>query len=241
MVQLKSPTYDDSNDGNMDFELPSEGVQLAQIYAVIDLGLQPGSQKYPAPKPKLLIMFELQEQLSNGEYAGQPFSVNMFVTNTSGTKGQLNTRICEPLGIDISKVQDIEKELVGKLCQVDIAHNYVQKKNRTYADINGSVQRPRRGDQGWQLFNGKTNPQWRYPKFAQRLRESALEPPEDIGDQWEPEEEGQGKAEPVMTQSQPKQQQPAQPQQQPQPEQKHPLDEALEENQDSGVDDQIPF
>lgn len=238
MVQLRhsETKYEDNL-----IQLPTEGVQPALIYAVVDLGLQPaqpGSPYSDKPTWTILLMFELQEKLPEGKHAGEPFSVRLFLTNSGHKKSNLVKNVFQPLGIDPYKVRDLEQALVGQLCQVNIVYKWSEKRGRSYANIKGALQLPRHGDKAWKLYNGKSNPDWTFPKFAQKKRMNALEPPADLGCKWEPEEEGQGQTQPVMDRPS----QASQPSQAP-PEQEHPLDKNPNNNEDetANPNGQIPF
>ena len=65
MALFKKPTLQSAPTGEGSGQyrpLLDAGMYNARILRVIDLGLQPGSQQYPEPKPKMEIEFELQDE-----------------------------------------------------------------------------------------------------------------------------------------------------------------------------------
>ena len=193
----------DDNYDNTPKEIPKEGWHLAKIYAVIPLGLQEGGPKYPKPKDKLAICFELDEKMSNGKLAGMPFGLTKIYTNSPYEESKLMKELIKPLNIRIEPRQDLEKILVNTLVCVDIA--YEKKKDnpeKVYANI-VQITRPRPDDMGkdWELFNGKHKPDWTYPPWIQKKRNNAIKPPSDEGCQWEPDLDEGNKPQPVYDNS----------------------------------------
>ena len=65
MALFKKPTLQSTSTGEGSGQyrpLLDAGMYNARILKVIDLGIQPGSQTYPEPKPKMEIEFELQDE-----------------------------------------------------------------------------------------------------------------------------------------------------------------------------------
>lgn len=112
-------------DTGAEFARPEPGMQQAVCSHVYDLGMQPGYQG--AISHKLVILWELEERIKEGEYAGQRFVISKFYTASLNEKANLRNDLVAWRGRDFTpdelKGFDIEK-IVGANCYV----NLVEKK-----------------------------------------------------------------------------------------------------------------
>ena len=167
-------------------ELPPEGLCHAVCYAVIDLGKQQNG-KYP-PKWRALFCFELSKRLENGSAEGQRFGVFRLYTNSSHEKSNLMRDLTAWLGKLPQPGEDLEELCVGTAACVNIRHREGKNGNGEYPEI-VAINPPLDDFEPWEPENGKANPEWRFPRFATRMRTEALEKAEDYPSEWDQLEE----------------------------------------------------
>ncbi len=123
-----------SRNAKSDFEIAPAGNHLANCIKVIDLGTQPGSEKFPKPKRKVKISWELPEELV-GE-TGKPFIINQKYTLSLHE----NAALCQHLeswrgrpftdaeadGFDIAN-------LLGVACMLNVVH--AKSGDNVYANV----------------------------------------------------------------------------------------------------------
>lgn len=112
-------------DTGADFARPEPGMQQAVCSHVYDLGMQPGFQG--AITHKLVILWELEERIKEGTFAGQRFVISKFYTASLNEKANLRADLTSWRGKDFTAEEllgfDIEK-IVGVNCYL----NLVEKK-----------------------------------------------------------------------------------------------------------------
>ena len=107
-----------------DFEKCPTGLQRSICYFVEDIGTQEGNYKgKPLSKKQLIIGWELEARIKEGEYAGQPFAISKFYTQTINDMSNL----CKDLESWRGKKFTVEekkgfnmKVVVGVQCTLNI-------------------------------------------------------------------------------------------------------------------------
>lgn len=132
-------TFSEKGADNGKFLVPS-GSHIALCNLVVYLGIQPGSGKYPEPKPQLLIGWELPHEIIEYEKDGKqlkgPRVINKTYTASMGKKSNLRKDLeswrgkafgeGEAGSFDISKV-------LGVGCMLNVIHS--QGSEKTYANV----------------------------------------------------------------------------------------------------------
>lgn len=123
---------------NSNKTIAPEGMHVARIYQIIDLGTTEQGGDYPGKKRKVQILFELPNETSVFDQAkgAQPFYAKSLYTLSMNSKAILRKDVESLLG----KTMD-DKEaysfnifnLIGKECMVQIVH--AKKGDNTYANI----------------------------------------------------------------------------------------------------------
>jgi hypothetical protein len=118
------------------------GTHIAICDIVADLGIQPGSGMYPAPKRKVYIRFELPNERIDFEKDGKkqngPAVISKTYTASMNEKANLRKDMEGWRGEAMSdeKAEDFDVAVVlGKACMLSITHT--QKGEKTYANIVG--------------------------------------------------------------------------------------------------------
>jgi hypothetical protein len=134
--------------GESTFTPVSEGLHQAICSAVVDLGMQPGSDMYPQPKRQVYLRFDCVDETVEFEKDGQkmtgPARCGATYTLSLGDKSKLRPLLeswrgkkftAEELeGFDISKLLNVP-------CQIQILHNH--KGGNTYANVQTIVPFPK--------------------------------------------------------------------------------------------------
>lgn len=121
-----------------EFEMVEPGMHKARCIKVIDLGTQETEYKSIIQhKHKIMIMFELPEtEMKEGENAGKPFAINLFVTLSLDKKSTLRPLLVSWRGRDFTEDEaanfDMFK-LLNVTALVNVIHN--KKDDNTYANI----------------------------------------------------------------------------------------------------------
>lgn len=129
--------------GGKDFEPVSAGTHFAVCTGVFDIGLQPGSVAYPAPRRILQLRFEIPAERVQWEKDGQSFDKPAIIyerlTLSMGKKALLRAMVESWYGIGLTDEMaakvDIEK-FAGRCATLSIVHN--KSGEKTYANI-GSI------------------------------------------------------------------------------------------------------
>jgi hypothetical protein len=114
--------------GGGDFEQPPVGTHVARCVKVIDIGTQKGEYQGKATsKRQCIIGWELPDELmSEGDYAGKPFTVSKFYTASLSEKANLRKDLANWRGRDFTE-QELQgfdaKNILGKACLVSLTPN----------------------------------------------------------------------------------------------------------------------
>lgn len=121
-----------SDSGGGDFQQAPAGTHIARCVRLIDLGTQFGEyQGKPTSARKIVVGWELpNERMTEGEYAGQPFTVVKWYTASIGEKANLRKDMVNWRGREFTddelKGFDIKK-LLGVPCLLSLTPNEKQK------------------------------------------------------------------------------------------------------------------
>ena len=139
-----------ADSGGGDFEQPPVGTHVARCIKVIDIGTQKGEYQGKATsKRQCIIGFELPDELmTEGEYAGKPFTVSKFYTASLGEKANLRKDLANWRGRDFTEaeLQGFEaKNIIDKCCMLSLTENDKKKIRITgvMALPKGSTPKPR--------------------------------------------------------------------------------------------------
>lgn len=175
------------------------GMHVGWCYGVIDLGTQP-SEIYKA-QHKLLLMFELDEKVADGEHKGEPYRLSKFYTASLSDRAALraeleNWRGCpfeahELAGFDMAK-------LLGVPAFINVSHKEGKARINTLNPIPKALGIKRyEGGKTYHLDLSKFNaavfaelPEWVQekirisPEYAQAVKggASSVAEPADIDD-----------------------------------------------------------
>ena len=147
--------------GSAEFEQPPVGTHVARCIKLIDIGTQEGEYQGKATrKRQIIIGWELgNELMSEGEYAGKPFSVSKFYTMSLGEKANLRKDLSNWRGRDFTpeELAGFEaKNLLGKCCMVSLTEN-----DKGRARVTGVMALPRGMSQPAQvnpMFSCRSSP-----------------------------------------------------------------------------------
>lgn len=128
------------NAGSGDFKTVPSGSHIAVCNLVADLGMQPGSAAYPAPKQKVFIRFEIPAERVEYEKDGQKISgpavIGAFFTASMHEKATLRNRLEGWRGkmfTDEEAGKFDVSTILGKPCMLNVVENVVGDK--TYTNI----------------------------------------------------------------------------------------------------------
>lgn len=132
-----------------DFAIVPAGNHVGICNGVIDLGMQPGSGMYPAPKPQVYVRFELPgeqiEYQKDGKTITGPMSIGTTMTASMSEKANLRKLIESWFGkkfpTDEAAADFDMKNLLGKRCLLNVTHS--EKNNKTYANISNATPLPK--------------------------------------------------------------------------------------------------
>jgi hypothetical protein len=104
-----------------DFQRPDPGMHQAVCSNVYDLGLQPGYQGVITHK--LVILWELEETIKTGDFAGKRFTISKFYTASLNEKANLRADLVSWRGREFTEAElkafDVEK-VIGANCWLNI-------------------------------------------------------------------------------------------------------------------------
>jgi hypothetical protein len=117
-----------SSEGGTEFEQAPTGAQVARCIKLIDIGTQTGEwQGKPTHKRQVIITWELPKCLmSEGEYAGQPFTISKFYTASLSDRANLRHDLVAWRGREFSPEELAgfdAKNILGKTCMLNIIRN----------------------------------------------------------------------------------------------------------------------
>lgn len=133
----------------MDFEIAPAGNHVGICNGLIDLGLQPGSGQYPAPKHQVYIRFELPTErvkyTKDGKEIEGPMSMGRSFTASMSEKANLRKFIESWFGKkfqtdDTASDFDV-KQILGRKCLLNVTHT--EKGGKTYANISNATPIPK--------------------------------------------------------------------------------------------------
>jgi hypothetical protein len=127
------------------FEIVPADTHTALGYRVIDLGTQQiewqGQVKH---QHKILLSWELDCLMEDGENAGKPFSIHKRYTYTWSEKGSLRADLESWRGRPFTEEEMNNfklKNLLGAPCLIGVVHN--KKDGKTYANISSIMKLPK--------------------------------------------------------------------------------------------------
>lgn len=133
--------YDTGGSGGTDYKPVPAGTHIAICTMVADIGLQPGSAMYPAPKRKLILRFEIPDERvqwkdKDGKDHEGPSVIYERFTATMASKGLLRPMLEAWYGRSFTdeeaKKVDVSK-VAGRPAMIVVTHN--KSGDRTYANI----------------------------------------------------------------------------------------------------------
>jgi hypothetical protein len=124
-----------------DFAIVPAGNHVGICNAVIDLGMQPGSGQYPAPKHQIYVRFELPTErvkyVKDGAEIEGPMSIGRSFTASMSEKANLRKFIESWFGKKFPSdeaASDFDvSHVLGKKCLLNVTHT--EKGNNVYANI----------------------------------------------------------------------------------------------------------
>ncbi len=114
--------------GGGDFEQPPIGTHVARCVKIIDIGTQKSEYQGKANiRRQCIIGWELpNEFISEGDYAGKPFTVSRFYTCSLSEKANLRKDLANWRGRDFTE-QELQgfdaKNILGKPCMLSLTPN----------------------------------------------------------------------------------------------------------------------
>ncbi len=131
--------------GSDDFRPLPAGTYRARCVRLIDLGTQPGGGRFPSPKHKVLLAFEVPDEMVEWEGKQEPTLIFSRYTMSLGERAILCRDLEAWRG---RKFTDEEKQgfdlkaVLGAACMITVLH--AQKGDKTYVNIS-SVAKPPKG------------------------------------------------------------------------------------------------
>ena len=190
--------------GGKDFEPVPAGTHFAICTGVFDIGLQPGSPAYPAPKRILQLRYEIPTERVKWEKDGEQFDKPAIVYErlpfNMGKKALMRAMVESWYSMNLTDEQagkvDIEKFL-GRPATLSIVHN--KSGDKVYANI-GAIgplpkgMEPPKAENPLLLYHADhTDPFDQLPKFLQDKIRNQLQPvTEDDRDERMANERGDG-------------------------------------------------
>lgn len=129
-----------TNLGSTEYKLVPEGTHIMICYIVADLGLQPGSQVYPAPKQKVCLVFEVPAERDDD---GRPLSIRMEFTASMHEKSNLRKQLVSWRGKPFTDEEAGSfnvASVLGAACMGAVVHTPGDK---TYANIKSIMGLPK--------------------------------------------------------------------------------------------------
>lgn len=134
--------------GESSFTPVSEGLHQAICSAVVDLGMQPGSDMYPQPKRQVYLRFDCVDEMvqfeKDGVQQSGPARCGATYTLSLGDKSKLRPLLESWRGKKFTE-QELEGFDISKLlavpCQIQVLHAH--KGGKTYANVQTIVPWPK--------------------------------------------------------------------------------------------------
>lgn len=136
------------SNGGGDFKRAPAGSHIAVCNLVADVGLQPGSQQYPAPKRKIYVRFEIPaervEYEKDGKQVEGPLTIGSFYTASMNEKATLRKHLegwrGKAFTDDEAAAFDVSS-LLGKACMLSVIES--DSGGKTYSNISGIGKLPK--------------------------------------------------------------------------------------------------
>lgn len=117
-----------ADNGGGTFEQPPTGTHVAICVKIIDIGTQKGEYQGQANiRRQCIIGWELPNELmTEGDYAGKPFTVSKFYTASLGEKANLRKDLANWRGRDFTEAElkgFESKNILGKPCMLSLTPN----------------------------------------------------------------------------------------------------------------------
>jgi hypothetical protein len=129
------------------FQLAPEGMHLARLVRVIDLGTQREEYKGKTKRNRQIrFSWELPEQTAvfDEERGEEPFLISKTYTNTLGEKSNLFRDLMSWIGNGFTKQAEFDLgTLLGRPCFLNVIHQ-TSKENRQYAKVIGVSRIPKK-------------------------------------------------------------------------------------------------
>ena len=115
------------SDSGKEYQKPSIGMVQGVCRGIWDIGLQKGSwEGKEIVQPKIIISWEIDEIMADGEFKGKRFTVNGFYTKSLSPKGRLRPLLeswrGRPFTDEELKGFDIET-IIGANCLLNLGEN----------------------------------------------------------------------------------------------------------------------
>jgi hypothetical protein len=132
-----------------DFEIAPSGNHVGICNGIIDLGIQPGSGQYPAPKHQVYLRFELPTERvkyqKDGKEIEGPMSMGRSFTASMSEKANLRKFIESWFGKkfptdDAASDFDLQT-ILGRKCLLNVTHT--EKGQKVYANISNATPIPK--------------------------------------------------------------------------------------------------
>lgn len=177
-----------------DFEIVPAGNHVGICNALIDLGIQPGSGQYPAPKHQVYIRFELPTErvkyTKDGKEIEGPMSIGRAFTASMSEKANLRKFLESWFGKkfpnDEAAADFDVQQILGRKCLLNVTHT--EKGGKTYANIANATPIPKGMSADYKQHNQslyfslntpdqvvyQSLPQWIQKKIDSRITEDSM-------------------------------------------------------------------
>jgi hypothetical protein len=178
-----------------DFEVAPAGNHVGICNALVDLGMQPGSGQYPAPKHQVYVRFELPTErikyTKDGKEIEGPMSMGRTFTASMSEKANLRKFIESWFGkrfqTDEAASDFDVKSILGRKCLLNVTHT--EKGGKTYANISNATPIPKGMTAEYQQHNKslyfslassdqsayQALPEWLQKKIDSRITEEKIQ------------------------------------------------------------------
>jgi hypothetical protein len=169
----------DSGGGN--FPIPEAGLHNAVCAKMFDLGIQEGYEG--KPRHEVVIFWELEEKITEGEYQGKPFLIYQSYTLSLNEKANLRKDLESWRGKTFTEEEakgfDIEK-LLNIPCTLNIVHKTTS--NGTRARISGVMPKQKSAEALIPTLEKDWMPKWVEEKLGGRATEKSAETSDEFDD-----------------------------------------------------------
>jgi len=127
---------------SVEIEPVPAGSHIAVCDMIVNLGIQPGSGRFPNPKPKIYFRFQLPNERyefeKDGKKVSGPRVIGQDYTASMSEKANLRHLLASWRGREFSDEQAAKFDMaspLGRPCMLMVMHT--KKASRTYANISG--------------------------------------------------------------------------------------------------------